>query len=1233
MPDAYSDIELEQYIKLAMSRWREPANLAKIIGKETMKRLALESGEGAVRRLPALQAAAQKLNLGTNPGQAYNAFVSGLKWRPVPAQVQQAIVKPLTQLTEPRYLLRGITPHSNVVQPFMERGALKSFLHATPHPNVITQYAGSMAPHAAAGVPQAGAGMFGTLQAFKPRAGQSYVPDFVLDATRGAGWARSGWADAVPEIKQLATQTGKDLASAVQGRAYETAVNSQNKRLGTFLYRRARNTVSGASTRDPASLGRLIGDFDIARIPVSQRGKAEGLARQWNTWVNKPVMPAKALKPSAALDAVNADAITKFRTPVAPPVQPAVQPAAPPFMSKVRSWFGGTKAAADDADLHARFQPDYTPEQLENLGVYDALYRGQAPRLASLGAWKPEWISEHDPKGWAQWYKRYAAGRRLEGEDDRQIKRWLSLKARHGGPFTKNPTARRGWALRNWAIDPSKLVPDQAQQVNEMLDEHQRKAMQKFVQEKAAELNAKSAEESPPRTAVIIRGNPKFVNGNPAADAFYAKLQKHLEQQGYTVSQDAGEPHTAPQAANLWLAHSRGVDRLPYAPKGTRGIALGAPGGINHPDDTAMTPGDVPTAAHYKLTPEMLKALDALVQEKTAELNAKSAAAPELATQFISTAELMGSRGRARMYGRPEPEGRDHDYIVFTDDAKKHNELRQTLRTLAQQHGYKLKQRPGGFLTASGNNTDLSFYPAARRALIHKAWALQEAGMSKDDAWAKVEAEKTAELAPEVQLQEHQQRVADRVSGEDPRLLVYHGLGSGKSLSAIAAAETARRTSGGQYGIVVPASLRGNFQKELAKFAPGSNPEILSYSGLALGKKFQSQPDTLVMDEAQRLRNPDSAASRAAREAAQKAKRLVLLSGTPITNSPTDMASLISMLTNRDITPKEFESRYIGYKSKFPGVIPWLRGAQWGEVPYVKNEKELRQVLEGRVDYHPSKTPEGVDVQEEVIKTPLTKAQQKIQKAIRTKVPPGFLWKLDKEFPMSREELSKMNSFLNGLRQVSLSTQSFRGDRDPLKAFDQSGKLQTAMQNLQKALESDERKKALIYSNFVESGVNPYAAALDRAKIPYGIFHGGISPEARQKALKEYNEGKLRALLIGPAGAEGISTKGTNLIQLLDPHWNEARIQQARGRGLRFDSHAGLPEDLKNVQVQRYLSGSEEPGFLGKLMGKRRQRTGDEVLESLSQNKEQLNEAFRKILREVGTPARKNDQAEEPENV
>lgn len=479
---------------------------------------------------------------------------------------------------------------------------------------------------------------------------------------------------------------------------------------------------------------------------------------------------------------------------------------------------------------------------------------------------------------------------------------------------------------------------------------------------------------------------------------------------------------------------------------------------------------------------------------------------------------------------------------------------------------------------------------------------------------------KKAELLPEIQLQEHQQRVADRLSGDDPRLLVYHGLGSGKSLSAIAAAEMARRNSGRQYGIVVPASLRGNFQKEIKKFTRNSDPEILSYSGLALGKRFKETPDTLVMDEAQRLRNPGAGATTAAQELARKAERLVLLSGTPITNSPTDLASLISMLNKQNMSPGEFEKRYIGYKKKFPGVINWLRGAQWGEEPYVKNEKELRELLKGKVDYQPSKTPQGVTVNEETVAVPLSAEQSKIQKAIRTQIPPGFLWKLDQEFPLSRDELKKLNSFLTGLRQVSLSTQPFRNDKNPLKAFDQSSKLREALKRLRENLDQDPRRKAIVYSNFIDAGIEPYAKALERENIPYGVFHGGMPVKARQEALKNYNEGKLRALLLGPAAAEGISTKGTSLIQLLDPYWHESRTQQARGRGLRFDSHDGLPEELKNVAVQRFLSASQEPNVFSKyVLGRRRQRTGDEILQHLADNKEQLNEAFRKILRDVGS--------------
>lgn len=478
---------------------------------------------------------------------------------------------------------------------------------------------------------------------------------------------------------------------------------------------------------------------------------------------------------------------------------------------------------------------------------------------------------------------------------------------------------------------------------------------------------------------------------------------------------------------------------------------------------------------------------------------------------------------------------------------------------------------------------------------------------------------KQADLLPDIQLQDHQQRIADKITGEDPRLLVYHGLGSGKSLSALAAAEAAKKIHGGDYGIVVPASLRGNFQKEVAKFTRGSDPEIMSYTGLGMGKKFKTPPDTLIMDEAARLRNPAAASTRAATEAARQAKRLLLLTGTPITNEPSDIASLLSMLHNKQISPEQFEEKYVGYKKVGPGWMGWLRGVKPGEKPYVKNEDELRGLLKGKVDYQPSKTPEGVNVNEEIVRIPLSPAQQKIQNAIRTRIPPGFLWKLDQEFPLSRDELAKLNSFLTGLRQVSLSTQPFRKDKDPLKSFDQSSKLQKAYDDLQQVLKDDPRKKAIIYSNFIDSGLKPYAAALERSKVPYGIFHGSIPVKTRLQALKDYNEGKLRALLLGPAAAEGISTKGTSLIQLLDPHWNESRLQQARGRGLRFDSHAGLPEDLKNVIVRRYLTQSEEPGVVGKyLLGRKRERTGDEVLERLTAEKEEINDAFRRILKEEG---------------
>ena len=477
---------------------------------------------------------------------------------------------------------------------------------------------------------------------------------------------------------------------------------------------------------------------------------------------------------------------------------------------------------------------------------------------------------------------------------------------------------------------------------------------------------------------------------------------------------------------------------------------------------------------------------------------------------------------------------------------------------------------------------------------------------------------KKAALQEDVQLQPHQQRIIDRMSAGDKRLLLYHGLGSGKSLSSLAAAEAA----GGEYGAVTPASLRQNYEKEIEKFTEGTEPDVLSYSGVGAGKQFKKPVKTTIFDEAHRLRNPGTAAAQAAKRLAQNSENLLLLTGTPITNHPSDLASLLGLLHNKNISPEQFEKQFVGYKKVYPSFLSRFTGKGVGEQPYVKNEAKLRELLKGKIDYQPSKTPEGVNVKEEVVKVPLSTDQQRIQKAIKSGIPPEWSWKLNKEFPLTRDELKSLNSFLTGLRQSSLSTLPFRGDKKPLTAFEESGKLQQALKDLKAELGSDPRKKAITYSNYIDAGLSPYAAALEREKIPYGMFHGGIPLKQRKQTLQDYNEGKLRALLLGPAAAEGISTKGTNLIQLLDPHWHESRSSQARGRGLRFDSHAGLPEDLKNVAVKRYISESKEPSWLGRLLGSQRQRTGDEILQTLAADKEKLNDVFRKILQEEGTPVK-----------
>jgi hypothetical protein len=150
--------------------------------------------------------------------------------------------------------------------------------------------------------------------------------------------------------------------------------------------------------------------------------------------------------------------------------------------------------------LGVDFAPDYSPTELKDMGVYGEVYGPKAaPRLASLPQWPKHWYHPADPHGWLQWYKRYSDGRRME-DDTRQMARWKAFKARHGGKaFQENPTPRRAYALRNWGVDPVKLLNNREKRVEliKAMEAYRAKKYEKVAGDWLGYLNKLSGEKRP----------------------------------------------------------------------------------------------------------------------------------------------------------------------------------------------------------------------------------------------------------------------------------------------------------------------------------------------------------------------------------------------------------------------------------------------------------------------------------------------------------------------------------------------------------------------------------------------------------------------------------------------------------------------------------------------------------------------------------------------------------------
>jgi hypothetical protein len=167
----------------------------------------------------------------------------------------------------------------------------------------------------------------------------------------------------------------------------------------------------------------------------------------------------------------------------------------------------------------------------------------------------------------------------------------------------------------------------------------------------------------------------------------------------------------------------------------------------------------------------------------------------------------------------------------------------------------------------------------------------------------------------------------------------------------------------------------------------------------------------------------------------------------------------------------------------------------------------------------------------------------------------------------------------------------------------------------------------IVYSTFVEMEgleiMEMYLSAFGITRYDLNNKKGGVpksntghfinlKSSERDKLLDVTNHKsnargqQVRVVLASPSTSEGISVYNCRRIHILEPHWNENRMDQVIGRGRRLCSHAHLPREEWTVTVMRYFMTRSKGG-----------PTADDVMFDQSMKKKRSIDSFLLPMQQV----------------
>ena len=502
-----------------------------------------------------------------------------------------------------------------------------------------------------------------------------------------------------------------------------------------------------------------------------------------------------------------------------------------------------------------------------------------------------------------------------------------------------------------------------------------------------------------------------------------------------------------------------------------------------------------------------------------------------------------------------------------------------------------------------------------------------------------------------VKLKPHQADFAKAVVKLKPKggIIAAHGTGTGKTVSSIAAFEKRVKAGKSRRALVItPAGLRANYlNKGVKKFThskgvivqrpptsvdPGTSYVITSYAAFRRNPQAfldAVKPDTIIADEVHRAANPEGATHKALMYARGKVTTFMGLTASIVQNQPSEVVPMVQLATGGTTqfkTKKQFSARYVK-RTKTP-----QRKITGGPVYQKKivRKQELVKKIGPAIHYiedldAKEKPPKSV----QTVSVPMSDHQLKIYRMSMKGIDPKIKAKIQAGQGFSQKEAMGVFTRLLRARQVSNSLSSVT-KMSPEVAAQRTPKLTKMLGDLEGHLKSTPDGKAIIYTNFVHGGVDVIKSGLDSRGIKYGVFAGksmkGMTEQSRQQAVKDYQAGKIKVIVITGAGAEGLSLGNTTLVQLYDGHYNPERIAQAEARGVRAGGQAHRPLEKRKVLVKRYVSTIPQ-GFFSRLFLQKQEKGVEEAVYATAARKAQATGELRKVLQARSTHEKKKRES------